>query len=132
MTADTTNDARQLNRSAIYVVSGTPSTVATLRPPITIAIALGASFGPACLAAAVMATAQNTGCKNAGRIRAIMSMVKLDDIADNKFERTNMPSTRHMINLRSSFAVSILVNGPARATVKANALNSQPAVSIEI
>src|SRR5690348_3890836 len=109
MPADTMNDALQLNRSAIYVVRGTPRTVATLKPAITMAMALGASFGPACLAAAVMATAQNTGCRNAGRIRAIISTVKLGATADNKLETTKMPSTRHITNLRFSLAVSILV-----------------------
>src|ERR1700752_4617976 len=96
------------------------------------AMALGASFGPACFDAAVIDTAQNTGCKKAGKIRAIISTVKLGATAESRLEITNMPSTRHIIVLRFIFAVSILVKGPVRATVKANALSSQPAVSIEI
>jgi len=96
------------------------------------AIALGASFGPACFEAAVIATAQNTGCKNAGMIRAIIRTVKFGAMAESKLEMTNMASTRHMMILRFIFAVSILVKGPASATVKAKPLSSQPAVSTDI
>src|ERR1043165_8622756 len=79
ITPDTTNEACQFINSEIYVVMGTPNTVATLNPPNTTETAFGASFGSTCFAAATVATAQNTGCKNAGNIRAIISTVKLGD-----------------------------------------------------
>src|SRR5687767_10624494 len=97
MIPDTTNEACQFINSEIYVVMGTPNTVATLSPPRTTDTAFGASFGSTCLAAATVATAQNTGCKNAGNMRAIISTVKLGDTAERMFDATNMSSTRLII-----------------------------------
>src|SRR5689334_655594 len=110
---------------------GTPKTVATLKPPNTTDTALGASFGSTCLLAATVATAQNTGCKKAGNMRAIINTVKLGDTADRIFDATKASSTRHIINLRFTLDVSSTEKGPVSAMVNAKPLNNQPAVSID-
>ncbi|GAA3964969.1 hypothetical protein GCM10022246_17580 [Pedobacter ginsengiterrae] len=58
-------------------------------------------------------------------------MVKFGEKAESRLEIIKTPRTRHNKNLRLIFVVSAVINGEDTATVIANALNNQPAVSIE-
>lgn len=86
-------------------------------------------FAPLFLKAIAIEIFQNSGCNIAGRMRAIISIVKFEENPEIKFERTNMLITRHKRSFRFILVVKEVIKGDETATVIANALSSHPAVS---
>lgn len=89
------------------------------------------ALAPPCLNATASEIFQNSGWKKAGKILAIIKMVKLGEKAESRFESIKTPKTRHNKNLRLILEVRAVINGDDTATVIAKALNNHPAVSTE-
>ena len=113
------NDSCQPKKWPRLVPIGTPSTVATMVPPMTLASPRARFPCGATRAARGVMIDQNTECESATPMRATRSVPKLVTHGTTKWQTANKKSRNKRSLRRSSLAVSTVKGSDITATTKA-------------
>ena len=109
------------------LVIGTPSTIPADTPTNTHDTAFDASSFPTDCAATVKAIETYTGCRKAGKARAISSTAKESVTMETRLLTVKRPNARSIIVRRFTPENTIGITGAEMATMRANMLTVHPA-----